>query len=302
MTADEDRPAIPWLALTAVVLWGASFVATRRALDAFSPFGLSALRFLLAGLILIGALLWRRGGLRPRAGDGGPMLGLALVLAVHVGIQAFGLGLTTASNTGWIIGFAPVAIAIGAQLLGQERLGLRAWLGVAIGAAGIALVIAVDPEGGLSSPGLGDILQIISCGTWAVYTLAARGVVQRAGALRVTALVTTLAGLPHAAMASVQGWTAGPLDLVAFGCIAFLAVFCSAIAFFLYFAELERSGPARAAVSFYIEPFVTWILAWLLLDEPLAWRVALGGVVVLFGVRLTLARAPVTKAGEEESA
>ena len=106
------RAGFPWSALVAVAFWGASFVAVRIALQAFTPTGLVTLR-LIVGSALLGLLLRLRGGaLLPAGSDLPRCIVLGVVLGVHLVIQAVGLQFTTAVNTGWIIGVIPAMASV----------------------------------------------------------------------------------------------------------------------------------------------------------------------------------------------
>ena len=124
-----------------------------------------------------------RGGRRlPVPADRPACIGLGLVLAAHLLIQAYGLKHTSAIHTGWIVGFMPVTIALGAYLLRRQRLNALGWLGVAVGTGGVLLVtLKSTPD--FAQARFGDLLQLASCLTWTVYTLAAGGPVARNGAL-----------------------------------------------------------------------------------------------------------------------
>jgi len=90
----------PLPAALAVVLWGLSFVATKMALAELSPMAV-----VIAGL--------RGRSLRPPVGLW-PRLLLAGFLGVflHMLLQAWGLTMTTAVRTGWLIGIIPVWSAL----------------------------------------------------------------------------------------------------------------------------------------------------------------------------------------------
>ena len=179
------RDSLSGKAFLAITFWGASFVFTRIALESFGPFGLVASR-LVAGSGLLYLTLRARGGqLRFPAREIPLVVLLGLVLGTHLILQAYGLQYTSAMNTGWIIGFIPVTIAIGAHLLGRQRLTGKGWLGVAVGTLGVVLVTIQSPPD-FRQARFGDMLQIVSCFTWTFYTLAAVGLVARVGALRVT--------------------------------------------------------------------------------------------------------------------
>ena len=70
------------------------------------------------------------------------------------------------------------------------------------------------------------------------------------------------------------------------GSAAFLGIFCSAVALFLWARAVSTDGIAKASATLYFEPFVTLAAAVLLLDEPQVPLALVGGPIVLLGVWL----------------
>lgn len=271
--------------LLAVIVWGASFAATRVALDVLTPFGLVAVR-LWAGAVLLALVLHLRGGaLWSAQRDIPACLFLGTVLAVHLLLQAYGLQRTTAVHTGWIIGFIPVTIAVGAWWLGQQRLRRLGWIGVALGTAGVFVVTWAKPPN-FAEAQLGDLLQVASCLTWTVYTLASTAPIARSGALRVTTLGMVVAASLATIAAAVGGGHAGTWTWNGLLAVAFLGPVCSGVAYALWFAAQREHGPARLGALLYIEPFVALATGTMLLGEPVTLHALVGGLAVLAGVWL----------------
>jgi drug/metabolite transporter (DMT)-like permease len=261
-------------------------VATRIALEAFTPFAIVALRLTLGAALLLAVA--RAGRLRavPGREAAGVAVLLGLIVAAHLLIQAIGLGHTTAMNTAWIISFIPVVIALGARLFLGQRLPALAWTGVAIASLGVLLVTAQEPPD-FAHARLGDLLQLGSCFTWAAYTLVAVRPLQRWGSLPMTAAPMAVAAAVLWLAAAVDGrLLVAPPGLASVLSIAFLGVFCSGLAFLLWFRAVSAVGPARSGVYLYVEPFVTLALAWAMLDEPVMASAVAGGITVLIGVSL----------------
>ncbi len=271
--------------LFAVAVWGASFVATRIALQSFSPFGLVAAR-LLAGTLLLGVLIRARGGrVLPVRADLPACTLLGVTLSVHLLMQAYGLRYTSAINTAWIIGFIPVTIALGAQLLGQQRLSATGWAGVAIGTGGVFTVTAVTPPD-FAHARFGDLLQIASCFTWTIYTLAAAGPMARNGPLRVTAFAMGIAAIATTVATIAAGALAGAVTARGLLALGFLGLICSGVAYYLWFSATHDHGPTRTAALLYFEPFVALATAAAILSEPITPNAVAGGLLVLVGVWL----------------
>lgn len=283
--ATRVRQRLSLKGLLAVVVWGMSFVATRLVLQALDPYWLVAARLLL-GAGLLAAIVRARGGRPwPLRRDWPVGIFMGVVIATHLLLQARGLLDTTAIHAGWIIGFIPVCIAVGAQLLGQQRLAPLGWLGVILGTGGVLLVTAAEPPD-FARARFGDLLQIASCLTWTVYTLAGARATARNGPLRMTAFAMGVAAVLVLIAAVGLGGLRGPVTPATLGSLAFLGVVCSGVAYYCWFSATHEQGPTRVAALLYLEPFVTLGAAIVVLREPWTLHAVFGGLVVLVGVWL----------------
>jgi drug/metabolite transporter (DMT)-like permease len=86
-------------------------------------------------------------------------------------------------------------------------------------------------------------------------------------------------------------WPARITPAAAWSVLA-LAVFCTAIAFLLFFALIAEAGPARATVITYINPAVALLLGVLVLHEPLTIGMAIGFPLVILGSILGTSKSP----------
>ncbi|MFQ5489924.1 MAG: DMT family transporter [Phycisphaerae bacterium] len=269
-------------ALAVTVFWGLSFVATRIGLQAFTPAGLVGLRMGMAAIVLL-VIARKMGRIALPAKDLLPTLALGLILAGHLWIQSVGLLKTSATHTGWIIGFAPITIAVGAWWFLRQPIGASAWGGIALGTAGVAL-ICLSRGLDFSDATMGDILQVTSCVTWAAYTIVAVGPVQRHGSLRITLWAIIVAALAMSPMLFGGVRADGPVTGSVVLSVVFLGVVCSGLAFWVWSAAVRDIGSAAAGAYLYLEPFVTWLAAAVVLDESLKPVGFAGGALVLVGV------------------
>lgn len=287
-------------ALIAVMIWGASFVATKVVVRQIDPFALVTLRTA-GGALALFALLkiqgrWQ-GVIRGRL-----LLDLALLafigVALHLSLQAVALTLTTAGNTAWLVSLAPVFIALLAWRFLGESFGARKLAGFATAMAG-ALLVVLARAGSLDALGLpataGDGLVLIGAATWAIYSALAKRVTPRASpdvmmvhVMGLGCLMTTPIFLAR------QGWLAlGQLDATGWLAVGYLAILSSAAGYLFWYDALAALDASQVGAFLYIEPLVTVALAALLLDEPIRPLMLLGGAAILLGVWL------VTRAGGE---
>jgi drug/metabolite transporter (DMT)-like permease len=280
-------------ALVAITLWGVSFVATKAVLRELAPVPLIFARCVLGAAVLLG-ILAARGERLPgtaRAWRDLALLGL-IGVATHLLLQAWALTMTSAVNTGWLIGLIPIWSALLAALFLGERLTPRKGLGFALGFAG-ALLVVTRGRMDASLLGLpstrGDLLVLVSTVNWAVYTILGRRILPRLGGARVATAGALVAGA--AFLAPVFFLTGGAetftgLSPTAWMSLLFLGIGCSGVGYLLWYGALEHLEAGQVAVFLYFEPLVTLVAAAWWLGEPIGAITVLGGLVVLTGVSL----------------
>ena len=278
--------------LLAVVFWGVSFVATRAVVAQISPITLIFARAALGSLLLVAILTVRgRPWLPPRSAW--PSLALMgfIGVAFHGLLQAFALRLTTAVNSGWLIGVTPIWSAILAAIHLRERFPPRKLLGLTLGFVGAVLVVTRGRLGAgvLALPSTrGDLMILASTVNWAVYTVIGHATLKRLGSL----VATTCAMLVGWALLTVpfvygRGWRDfGRLDGMGWVSILFLGLCCSGLGYLWWYGALERIEASRVAALLYLEPLVTLSAAMALLGETVGITTMVGGLLLVGGVAL----------------
>jgi drug/metabolite transporter (DMT)-like permease len=276
------------LLLSAVVIWGWTFVATKILVAELGPVEIFALRLAIGLPFLGGVLLMKRVPLRFARADARPLLLGGAIFTVHVLVQIAGLVTTTAINTGWIISVSPLALAILSFFFLRERIGWGGVAGIAVATTGILLLVS---RGRLTDLGWlrnsGDWLVLASAHTWAIYTVVTRDLVRRRHPLAVTFGILLIAAVftaifvvvDSADLASVRALS--PRGIAA---LLYLAIPGLALGHWFWQEGVARLGAARAGLYLYLEPLATLALAVPLLGEPVGPFIAFGGGLVLAGV------------------
>jgi len=275
------------LLLSAVIIWGWTFVATKILLAEIGPVEIFGLR-LAIGLPFLGAvLLVKRVPLRFARADARPLLLGGAIFTLHFLVQIAGLVTTTATNTGWIISVSPLALAVLSFLFLRERIGRRGVAGIIVATAGILLLVS---RGRLTDLGwlrsTGDWLVLASAHTWAFYTVTTRDLVRRRHPLAVTFSILLIAAAFTAVLFAASADLASVRALSPRGIAALLYLAIPGLALGQWFWQegVARLGAARAGLYLYLEPLATLALAVPLLGEPFGPFIALGGALVLAGV------------------
>src|SRR5512134_998901 len=159
-------------ALFAVTVWGASFVATKVALQYSSPSTVVWLRFAMGVIILGAAVLLNRQFALPKGRDWGYFAVLGFLgITFHQWLQSTGLLTAQATTTGWIIATTPVFMALLGLLILRENLALYQVAGIFLATFGVLLVVTKGDLTVLTAGGFGtqgDFLVLISALNWAV--------------------------------------------------------------------------------------------------------------------------------------
>jgi drug/metabolite transporter (DMT)-like permease len=282
------RPVAVAAALGIVyVVWGSTYLGIALAIETIPPLLMSAARFLLAGAILY--LVTARGSSRPTARQ------WMWAAATGVPLLAMGNGgVTWAQQTvpsgiaSLLVATVPLWIVLLDRLVWGRRLGWRATAGIAIGFAGVALL--VRPGGAGEIDAAGAVVLVLASACWAAGTLLSRGAgfppqpLRSAGmqmlaggaALVVAGLVAGEAGEVRLARTSLES-TLAFLYLIAFGSI---------LAFTAYQWLLRNTRTSLVATYAYVNPVVAVALGWVWLDESITGRTLLAGAIILVAVAL----------------
>ena len=138
------RRLVPAFPLLFAVLWSTGFIGARLGLPHSEPLTFLFVRYLLvAALLLVLAVLSKAPW--PARGRDWFHIGVAglLIHGVYLGgvFIAISIGLP-AGVAALVVGLQPLLVAVGAGLLLRETVVRRQWLGLALGLAGVALVLA----------------------------------------------------------------------------------------------------------------------------------------------------------------
>lgn len=276
-----------WKPLVSVLVWGLSFIATKYALAELDPVTIINIRLGLSiPLLGLGAYLTGKSFRIPPKQIGLVAL-LATISVIHLTIQVTGLRFTSAANTGWIIGTSPIFVAIMSWLFLKEKISRQQTLGILVSLTGLVLLISKGNFASLSFiKGIGDLLILASCATWGIFS-----VINRKLALNYSPLVSTFYLFVFMAVItlpfnlnretfnavlhlSARGWYA----------VLFLGLLCSGLGYALWAKALSEMPSANVAAFLNIEPFITFMGAWLILGEHITLITILSGLIIMVGI------------------
>jgi drug/metabolite transporter (DMT)-like permease len=287
---------LPLLAVWGTVLfWGLSFVSSKTILNSgVPPMTMVCIRFVLATIIL--NLFLRRfdPGARLRKKDLLPLAVSGLFgVTVYFFFESRGIKLTSASHASLIIAVIPVITVLVETVLFRTRISVLTVLGIALSVVGVVFVVNRPATGAGGVSIVGDLFMFGACLSWVVYIVLSKNLHQRLSELAITAYQSLFgtAFLIPLALLEMRQWV--PITLAAGLNLAYLAVFCSALANFLYIYALSALGPISVSPYVNLIPVVGVLGGVVLLGETLVWSQIVGGAVILAGVLLVSRQRPV---------
>jgi drug/metabolite transporter (DMT)-like permease len=253
-----------------VVLWSTGFIGSKYGLPYAEPFTFLTLRMLLVVAILGVVLLVTRPVWPSAAGLGHSAVTGMLMHGLYLGgvFVAINRGLP-AALTALIVGLQPVLTSTLANRLLGERVLPRQWLGLAIGLAGVFLIVRGNITGGAGAPAI----------AWIASTVALIGIT--AGTLyqrRFGGNIDWRCGFLFQYGAAGVMFVVGAFALEKrevnwdphfIGALAWMVLVLSLGAIWLLYFLIRRSAATRVVSLFYLTPPVTALMAWAMFGDKL---------------------------------
>jgi probable blue pigment (indigoidine) exporter len=275
-----------FLVLSAV--WGTAFVAIKAGLSYFPPVLFAALRYDVAGIIMLGYAVVATDVPLPRTRREWAVVAVGAVLLI-AGYHAFlfvGEQGTTSAAAAIIVSLSPILTTVIARgFLPSERLAPAGIAGLVLGIVGVGLLVQPTPQRLLGGEMLSELLVFVAVLSFALGSVLTRW-------LDADLPVETMeawamlggAGLMHGASLGL-GESFGAVQWTprALGALGYLALVASAAGFLVYFVLLDRLGPIEINLVSYAAPVFAAIGGVVLLGETVGVAAVAGFLLIVAG-------------------
>jgi drug/metabolite transporter (DMT)-like permease len=270
-------------------VWGATFVVIKNAVmqDA-SPLLFNFARMTLAALAL--GIVFHRDVVRINRGSfvAGVLAGTFLWLGYE--FQTTGLRLTTASKSAFLTGVSVILVPLFLMLFWGRKTTIWTAVGVLAALVGLFLLTVPASAGGTgnwASVNRGDLLTLgcaISFGFQIIFLgraterhpFAQIAFLQTAVAAVLMGITAPLLERPHMVWSPRVLWA-----------IVVTGLLGTAAAFTIQAWAQQFTPPTHTALIFSLEPVFAWITSYVVLDERLGMRAAVGALLILGGVLIS---------------
>ncbi|MFM6965779.1 MAG: DMT family transporter [Rhodoluna sp.] len=265
--------------LGAAFVWGASYLAAKQLTEAGSLWGMMALRFSAAAVILVLIRAFRP--IKFTKADVWVGSAIGVGLATVMTVETNGIHLTSATNAGLIISLSIIFTPI---IEGWVR---KFWLPksffIAAGGAILGVVFLVSGNG-LQSPNWGDALMLGAALLRAYYQVIQGSLTagRKLTTINVTVFQTLSAGLIFF-LADARGTVEAAFAYGAneWALMAFLVLLCTVYGFFAMTWGIRRTSASRIALLQGTEPVWAVFIAMLFGGEQLNWIGGIGALLII---------------------
>lgn len=290
----REREAYGLLFLISLI-WTGNFIAGKVALQVVGPITLTALRSVLATVVL---LWYVRFTFQTWPSIAWPDVKVFIVLALtglvtNTTLWYYGLHRTLAINAAILGAMGPVFVGLLSATWLRERLSPVNVLGILVSSAGVVLTVTRGSLRALLDLDLhtGDFFILAGQAIWAAYSVYARQVSRQypptvitTGSYIVSSAVLAPLSLLERPWLSLPQATLGTVLAVLYA-----ATLVTVSHIWFYWGIRVVSAPV-ASLTVNLIPFEVLAVSWLLIGEPVTWAHLVGALVVIGGVLLATRR------------
>lgn len=230
---------------------------------------------------------WWAGRLPARVVRWGVAAGL--LYGLHFGTWVTSLTLTSVASSVTLVTATPLLLAVVAVVRGRDQPSRRHWMAIGLAVVGVTIIggtdLALSPEALL-----GDALALAGATAMALYLQLVRELGRDFDVIAFGGLATAVGGAVLLGSAVVTGVPIAFASSMSFVYVALAALIPQLIGHNLLTWSLRHATPTQVGIATVGEPVGSTLLAFWWLGEPLEPGVALGCVVTLTAVLLSVPR------------
>jgi drug/metabolite transporter (DMT)-like permease len=293
-TPPSPATRLDWLIFLALgFMWGSSYLFIKLAVDSFGTFTLITLRLLIGAALLWFVVLASRTPLpRDRRAYGHLLVMGVINITLPFTLITWAEQSVDSALAAILNSTVPLMVIVIAPLfLLDEPIRLNGLVGLAVGFAGVVLIVSPGLAGAAGTlPG--QLALLGSSLSYAIGNVYARRNVRGLppmipAVFQVTVALVIVAVL---ALALERPWETSRPDLEGWFSVVWLGILGSGLAYLAYFRLLSRWGATRTSLVAYMLPVVGIVLGFLVRREPIDSTLIAGTALVIAGVALVNGR------------
>lgn len=275
------KPRIILALLALSIIWGSTWMAIRILVVEIPPLHSASLRFLLASVILLPIIQWKRLPWPTGRGLRASMLLSLSMIAVPSALTFWSEQRLSSGLTALIFGAMPLITAVLTPWMAGRSVPRTAWQAMIVGLGGLGLVMS----GAISTSlwqALGAMAVLLAVLLYAISSVYAKEALAGVDPFVSTAIQFFLGGIALALASLVfERGRPSTWSMQSILALIFLSIFASALSFTLYYWVLQQIEAYQLTSLQLVVPILAVAEGALFMMESVPWTMILGATVVL---------------------
>ena len=282
------RSSVFLLMLAHVSITGCGYVIVKLALREFDSYSFAFWRFAVGLFSLIAVVLIFKAWPRIERQDWPRVIALALLaIPINQLLYLIAMQHTVPSHASLIYGSTAAFALLMSVMAGYEKLKIHKLAAIALAIGGLTIVMLQAGTSVLDKSFLkGDLLVFLAMISWAAYTVLAKPIVKKYGAIPLTMfclILGSLIALPFLIPAAI-GFDYSRVTWIGVFAVFYTGILLTAVAYTVWFALIKLIDPSQVAILTAPQPIVATLVSAIVIGEVIGLSIILGGTLVIAGV------------------
>lgn len=277
-------------ALIVMGAWGSSFVFTKVLMEdgGFTPVEVYTYRFIGAYLILLCMTFRKIFANNWRDELSFAVSGICAGSLYYI-LENYALMRSTTGNVSLLASISPIFTTLLMAVIYGQKIGKGGIIGTIVAFSGVVCVIFNKGFGFEVHP-IGDILAILASASWAVYTIVVKRLIPLYSGFFITRKLFFYGVVTSLPLLFAQGGDYHIMELFDLSQpkyllnYLFLVVFCSVLGYVIWNEVMKLLGQVMANNYIYVQPLVTMVVGYFVLDEKIFLIGYIGCALIIGGL------------------
>lgn len=209
-----------------------------------------------------------------------------LIFALDVAVWNIAIQESTATQASLLTNLSPVWVGIGALFFLRNKPTLNFWLGTTVAILGMIVLVGFDIFLNIDF-NRAFIFAVLSGMFYAAYMLVSKNVLYDMEVLPFITISTTSSALILGILTVMNGESFIGYSRAGWMVFVIQGLVCQLLAWLLLGYATKHMRATRVSVSLLGQAVLTAIIAWIFIGEAITWPMVFGGIILLFGIRIT---------------
>ncbi len=270
------------------MITGCGYVIVKLSLREFDSYSFAFWRFVIGLFALIAVVLVRKVWPRIERKDWPRVFVLALLaIPINQLIYMSAMHYTVPSHASLIYGSTAAFALLMSVIAGYERFKIYKLAAIALAIGGLVIVLMQAGNSVLDRSYLkGDLLVFLAMISWAAYTVAAKPIVKKYGAVSLSMfclILGSLIAIPFLIPSAIS-FDYSRVTWIGILGVCYTGIMLTAVAYTVWFALIKQIDPSQVAILTAPQPVVATVISAIVIGEVIGLSIVLGGILVIAGV------------------